>query len=244
MEIKDLCKNIKFFPNVVIGEENPQNTQEVMNLIGEYGLSYNPESLDCRVFTIDSAELKKTLESYKNAGLLQYFENDISKLRFSSEKVIKRVEACKKAGKGFSNEAGLCSFVFNSNEWTAVINGLDQTVEAASIETVFGNKASDISNAINVEGELDINGFDRYWRLTQLMSRCMEMKFGISEIGDSEKYIRNLIANLNNEITDNDILIAAFINSTCIKVEELGEIKKIIGDVIEAELSESNGVAL
>lgn len=238
----DAGRNFKFFANLVVASENKDNTQEVINLLGEYGLNYNPESLDIRVFSMDSATLREHLDLYKKEGYLDYFVNDISKLRFSASKIIERIKACEKSGKGFYNEEGLCSFLFNTNEWNAVLNGLDTTVTVATIESVFGADAEKIQNAITVEGELDINGFDRYWNLTQLMGRCMEAKYGMSEIGEAELVIRNLIS--NTDLGDSDILLVAFISSQCIKVEELDDIKATINEIVSLELKKGNGVAL
>ena len=240
----------KFYSDVLVAEENIENTREVIEEFAKAGLTFS-KAKDLRTLTIEQKALIATIEKYREKNKFNIILNDVSLLRFKAEIVLSRIEDCEKVGKGYLNEDGsLQNFILNDDQWEEVAKNLkidevieNETPKYLTIDQAFDNKkAKLISEALSQEEvELDIEDFERYSMLARVHDNSFKAIDIILKDKDRE-FAEGIIMTLtaykdpSGEILeDEDLVYAAVIClGNCTK-EDAESIKPIIEALLNSE---------
>ncbi len=251
----------KFYSNIVIAEENVENTKEIIKTFAETGLTFS-KATDLRALTIEQNVLITTIEKYSKKDKFGIIYNNPSLLRFKAEIIISRIEDCEKVGKGYLNEDGtIKSFILNDDEWERVAEGLhldeiveEETPSYMTLDQAFNEeKAQNIIEALqSKDANLDIEDFEKYTTLIRVYNNAFASA-GIEQDDKSKDRAEGIIMNLvsyekehKGAISDVDIVYATLICNEKWSREDAESMKPIIVELINSENMdlESSGVKL
>ncbi len=237
----------KYFINVVMATENPENTKNIFDILSYCGLTFK-EAIDIRVLSMKSDALKATIELWRKADKIHLIENSISYLRYKADLILSRILLCDAVGKSYLDEYGkILSFVLNDDEWNEVKKGLNVEMPdnlssamneeerkpvtlIATFDQVFGEEvAKNIETAlVSEEAELTDENFDRYTFLVNAYHNIIAALSSVMNVEVAEFYIKNLIT--YTDLNDIEIVKTAIIGSGYVTLEDLNSMEAIINE--------------